>query len=232
MISIICVTWNSYDFLHLLIESLERFTTIPYSLIVIDNSENRLRIPNDNVYQFFMPNNIGHGRGLNHGVAKAFDMFPSNPYIMFLDVDCHVLGFGWEFAFANEMKTYDIIGGRGVPSKPIRPACMFMKREIARYDWADTTGYRGNRVTPEGFDVAIKAYYRIMADGHEIGFLESGESNRYGTANGEEWCINGDPLVYHHWHGSHIPARQADFPDVDLTEDKLSLFSKIPWRLP
>ena len=230
MLTIISVNWNSYDFLHLMIESLNRFSSIPYELIIIDNSENRIRGNEPHVYQFLMPTNIGHGRGLNNGVAKAFEMFPKHPYIMFLDIDCHIVSHQWEIPFIKKMKDYDIIGGRGVPSKPIRPACMFMKKELAKHDWCDSQGYRGNRVTPEGYDVAIKAYYKIMASDYKIGFLESSK-NRYSTLNGEEWCIDGKPLVYHHWHGSHLKIRQEDFPNDDLEKDKEKLFSNIPWRI-
>lgn len=231
MITIVTVNYNAHDFLGLLIESLYLFSTIPYELIVIDNSEERVKLDHPNVHQFHMPTNIGHGRGLNHGVAKAFELFKHNPYIMFLDCDCHFLKYRWEAAFIGQMKDHDIIGGKGPPSKPIRPACMFMRKEVGRYDWSDTTGYRGNRATPGGYDVAIKAYYKIMADNLRIGFLTS-QKSQYGTINGEEWCIDGEPYVYHHWHGSHLKERQEDFPGQDLTEDKCALFSKIPWHLP
>lgn len=233
MISIITVNWNSYDFLYLLVESLERFSSIPYELIVIDNSEDRLRVNDNHVYQFLMPKNIGHGRGLNNGVAKAQEMFPRNPYVMFLDVDCHFVSYGWEFPLIKSMQKFDLVGGRGVRSKPIRPACMFMKKELAKYDWADSTGYRGNRVTPEGYDVAIKAYYKIQADGFNVGFIEPTKS-QYATLNGEEYVLDNQRICYHHWHGSclEIPERQQDFPGKDLVADKAELFSRIPWRLP
>lgn len=231
MISIITVNYNSYDFLNLLIESLYLFSTLPYELIVIDNSENKVKIESPHVHQFFMPTNIGHGRGLNHGVVKSYELFKNNQYIMFLDCDCHFIKMKWENAFIGQMKNYDIIGGKGPASKPIRPACMFMRKEIGRYDWSDTEGYKGNRHTPIGYDVAIKAYYKIMVDNLRIGFLTP-QKNQYNTVNGEEWCIESTPYVYHHWHGSHLKERQQDFPEIDLIEDKKSLFSKIPWRLP
>ncbi len=231
MISIITVNWNSYDFLYLLVESLERFTKLPYELIVIDNSDKKLKIVQPHVHQFFMGANIGHGRGLNHGVAKSLELFPKHPFTMFLDVDTHMLTHNWDLHFINSMKTYDLIGGKGVPAKPIRPACMFMKQALSRYDWCDSTGYKGVRVTPEGFDVAIKAYYKIMADGFKIAFLEPTKSN-YNTINGENFCYNGIPLVYHHWSGTWLNVRQQDFPNDDLMADKNKLFDSIPWRLP
>lgn len=232
MINIIVVNWNAYDFLWLLIESLQRYSSVPHEVIVIDNSEKRLRINEKNVYQFFTPSNIGHGNGLNQGVIKANEMFPKAPFIMFLDVDCHILCHQWEQKFIKSMKTHDVIGGKGPVSKPIRPACMFMKKNIAQsYDWTASEGYQGNRVTPGGFDVAIKAYHYMLHQNVKIGFLES-QKNRFGTVNGEEYCIDGKPLVYHHWHGSSLHIRKEDFPEVDLEEDKAKLFERVPWRVP
>ena len=231
MISIITVTWNSYDFLEILIESLEIYSHLPYELIVVDNSVNKQEIDKPHVHVFPQVNNIGHGRGLNHGVYQNHFLFPKNPFVMFLDVDCHIISHKWELPFLEMMKDFNVIGGRGVPAKPIRPACMFMKKEMAeKYDFCDTLNYKGHRVTPDGYDVAIKAYYKMMADGHDIGFLEA-KPNRYGTLNGEEWCIDDKPLVYHHWHGSHLKERQElDFPDDDLIADKEKLFEQIPWK--
>jgi len=223
MISIVTVNFNSYDFLDLLIESLERYSSLPYELIVIDNSTIKQQISRDNVSQHQMPKNIGHGEGLNRGAKLAkFD------FVMFLDVDAHILCHHWENPFLDMMTQFDVIGGRGVPAKPIRPACMFMKKEFSTYDWKPSDGYKGHRVTPEGTDVAIRAFYQMQTEGVKIGFLE-GTKSRYGTYTGEEWCIGGKPLVYHHWHGSHLVERQVDFT-VDLQAEKKKLFESVIWR--
>lgn len=231
MITVVTVNWNAYDFTGLLAQSLDRFTEVPYALVVVDNSDARQRLEGPRLHQFFMPNNVGHGHGLNWGVRKAAELYPDHPFLMFLDCDCHVLRNRWEVPFLNHMKHFDLLGGKGPPSKPIRPACLFMRKKLGGHDWCGDAGFNGNRATPGGYDVAIKAYYKIMADNYRIGFLASA-ANRYGTANGEEWCLDGVPLVYHHWHGSHLAARQPDYPAVDLEADRRHLFSQIPWRLP
>ena len=226
MISIITVNWNAYDFLYLLMESLEIHSTTSYQLIIVDNSIKKRPIPKKNVIHRLMTSNIGHGEGLNEGAR-----FVKTPYTMFLDVDCHVLETNWEKPFLDLMENYDVVGGKGVPSKPIRPACMFMKSEIAKkYDWSASKGYKGNRVTPEGYDVAIKAYHQMVKDKIKIKLIES-KKNRYGTLNGEEWCIENQPLIYHHWHGSHLKERSEDFPDKDLFADKELLLSKVHWKI-
>lgn len=236
MLTIITVTWNSYDFLGLLLESLQFYTHLPYEVIVVDNSDKKHEVDQLHVHQFYLGKNIGHGAGLNYGVEQAWKFFPYHPFMMFLDVDCHMLRHHWDVPFVKKMEHFDLVGGKGVAAKPIRPACMFMKSELAiKYDWQETEGYRGSRptATPNGFDVAIRAYHQIVADHRHVELLPTRKS-RYGTLNGEEFCIEGIPVCYHHWHGAslHLPCRQADFPDADLIQDKLLLFSKIPWRLP
>lgn len=232
MISIIIVKRNADDFLNLLLESINRFSEMENDIFVIDNSEHHKPIDGKNVKYFPMPLNIGHGKGLNYGVSKVVELTPKNPFVMFLDVDCHLLCHKWESKFLSKMKDHVLIGARGVPEKPIRPACMFMHYKIAKNnDWADTPNYQGHRKTPSGYDVGIKAYYKLLADNFSIGFLEKGP-NRYGTNHGEEWLIGNMPIVYHHWHGSHLDERQKEMPDVDLNEDKNKLFRQIAWRLP
>lgn len=212
LLSIVTVNWHANDWLELLKESAKRFTSVPYELICVDNSED----------------NRGHGEGLNIGSQLAKGI-----YTMFVDVDCHFLKYGWEQYFLSNLSQCDVIAGRGSPQKPIRPACMCLKSEIAKkYDWRDSPGYQGVRRTPEGYDVAIKAYYQMLDDKVNIKLIDSRQSH-YGTLNGEDWVIDNIPLVYHHWHGAsiHLPCRQSDFPGKDLQADKELLFSKIPWRM-
>jgi GT2 family glycosyltransferase len=231
MISIITVNFNSYDFLNILLESLQIYSSLPHHTIVIDNSENPQKI--NTVNQIITGFNTGHGTGLNLGVLHALKYYYNDTYIMFLDVDCHILSHRWEIPLIESMKEYDLIGAKGVSAKPIRPACMFMKQEIARNNWDSTEGYRGERITPaseNNFDVAISAYHKIIASGKKVGFLET-QPNRYGTINGEEYGLNGKPLCYHHWSGTWLKERQKDFPNNDLIEDKNKLFSRIPWHL-
>lgn len=221
-ISIVVVTWNSYDWLQLLLESLDIFTANPYEVIVVDNSD--IIKPLTGVKHIISGNNIGHGEGLNIGVKHC-----THPHIMFFDVDCHVLCHGWDQLFLDLNK--DVVGGKGVPAKPIRPACMFLKSSMSHYDWRATPGYRGHRVTPEGHDVAISAYHQMVARGVDIELLPSVKS-RYGTISGEEFCIGDKPVCYHHWSGTYLDKRQADFPNDDLFQDKENLFTQIPWRIP
>lgn len=222
MLSIITVTWNSYDFLKILTESLSVYTNIKYDIIVIDNSVNPIKL-DDSIIHIVNKTNIGHGAGLNQGSLIAKNL--NNPYVLFLDVDTHFVQHGWDEVLTN---LKGVIVAKGVPVKPIRPAFLLTTKDIAAsYDWAPTPGYQGHRITPTGFDVAIKAFYEMSGDGIEIQYLNS-FPNRYDTLTGEEWGFD-TPFIYHHWHGSHLKERQVDFQQ-DLMKEKEKLFNQIPWR--
>jgi glycosyltransferase involved in cell wall biosynthesis len=227
MIAIITVNWNGYDWLDLLLHSVKVFASQPVEIVVVDNNVEKQ--PVDDVHLLPQACNVGHGQGLNIGCEYVRDNLHHVTHVMFLDVDCHFIRRGWEDAFMGTMDLYDVVGGRGVPQKPIRPACMFMDKLFSDYDWSSTPGYKGHRVTPDGFDVAIRAYKEMLADQVRVGLLESVPSH-YHTMNGEEWCVEETPYVYHHWHGTHLTERGVDFPGKDLFADKTRLFSLIPWE--
>ena len=224
-LSIVTVNWNAYDFARILIESVAYYTNIKYEIIIVDNSTKKENLNYANVITLPQSSNIGHGAGLNLGIQTA-----SSPYTLFLDIDCHILQRNWHTLLFQQMDGYQVLGGKGVKVKPIRPACMLLDTELGKqYDFRSTPNYKGHRVTPEGFDVAIQAYHQMIKNGVKIRFLESKHPNRYGTMNGEEWCVNNIPLIYHHWHGSHLKERQIDF-EKDLLADKNKLFSQLYWR--
>ena len=225
MISIISANWNSYDFAKVLIETVQMFTKNIYEIIIVDNSLQKEELAYPNVVVLPQTTNIGHGAALNLGSKEA-----QYEYVMFVDIDGHFIKRDWDEYFLDLIENFDIIAGRGVPEKPIRPACMFLKRKFAvQYDWRDTPGYKGHRITPDGYDVAIQAYHQIIKDGLRLKLIES-KPSKYQTLNGEDWCIDQVPLFYHHWHGSHLSERQVDFPDRSLQEDKNHLFSQLYWR--
>ena len=231
MISVVTVSFNSDDFALLLIESLERFSSDPYELVLVDNSYTMTEIHRNhkNVRYFRGETDHSHGSGINIGV-----MLSQGNFVLILDNDCHLLAKGYEAQFLHGLGDHHCLTVQGPPEKPIRPACLFMRRDHAlAYDWRATPGYKGHRITPEGFDVGIAAYNSMIEHGHSIRYMTSnrdaGLPNRYGTANGEEYGLD-VPLVYHHWHGTHLDYRQRDYPNVDLASDKKKLFLGIPWR--
>lgn len=223
MISIVTVNWNAYDYAKLLISSVKRFSQ-ECEIIVIDNSEVKFKLDATVYPQDY---NIGHGEGLNLGISKA-----NGEYVLILDIDCHIMTSGWEELFLRALRNFDLVAGKGSPAKPIRPACMFGKKQfLEKFDMRATEGYKGHRVTPEGKDVAIRAYLEMLRRGHKVNLLEPlpREQRRYNTLNGEEFAIEKIGVIHHAWHGSHLKFRQVDFQE-DLEEDKRKFFSMIEWN--
>lgn len=234
MISIVSVNYHSCDWAELLCESCRRFSSEPHEIVIIDNTpQTTTTIPWARVIKNSFPMDTTHGNGLNQGVAAA-----AGEYVLILDIDCHFLAAGWEDRFRRVLhQPYEppyCISVAGSDVKPLRPACVFMKTEDARkYDWRATPGYQGHRITPDGFDVGIQAYHQMVKEGRQFYWMEKCEQglSRYDTLTGEEYGFGSLPLIYHHWHGTHIQERnKVDYVEHDLASEKAKLFSRIPWR--
>lgn len=233
MISIVTVTFNSNDFANLLLESLDRFHSETVEVVIVNNGKGRFVIspvPNWyfekekgiilNCHENQSPDKT-HGSGLNYGLTEV-----KGEEVLILDVDCHFLAIGWEKSFRNHLEGSHCVTVEGSPEKPMRPACCFMRTTDARqHDWRATPGYRGHRLTPDGFDVGIVAYHEMRAAGRDIRFLDTIKPSRYGTRTGEEYGA----YIYHHWHGTHLVERQYDYA-YDLLKEKAFLFEQVPWR--
>jgi hypothetical protein len=207
------VNYNSEDFLKVLFKSIDPITPI----VVVENSHTPKKYPRAST--IVNQGEKTHGEGLNLGL-KAVE----TEHVLILDVDCHIISSQWIKLFSKALEGYDVITVAGPPQKPIRPACVFMKTADAKkFDWRATPGYKGHRVTPEGFDVGIQAYRQMRIDGFKIKYMTTIKPSRYGTLNGEEYSIDDVALIYHHWHGSHLVERSSDYPDVDLLADKKKL---------
>lgn len=237
MISILSVNYNSYDWATLLIESAKRFSKLNNKIVIVENTRSNIQnIPYSKT--IFNPGETTHGEGINLGL-KHID----TEYVLILDIDCHFIAYGWELILINTLKgetsqsqinSFFCVSVPGPAEKPLRPACVFMRAEDAlHYDWRATPGYKGHRITPTGFDVGIQAYRQMVKQNKSIYWMTPSQcgKNRYGTITGEEYSINSLPMIYHHWHGTHLKERnKVDYKDIDLLKEKELLFKMISWR--
>lgn len=215
MITVLAVNYDSSEFARILVETVRGQSPV----VIVDNSCRSQHIARAKV----VDNTRGertHGEGLNVGLKHV-----ETDFVLILDIDCHLLTSNWKDPFLRIMEVSDCVTVQGPPQKPIRPACVFMRtKDAAELDWRATPGYRGHRITPEGFDVGILAYRSMVSKGFKIAYMDVVKPSRYGTINGEEYGLGGTSLCYHHWHGAHTEARTYDYPGIDLVADKQSLF--------
>lgn len=181
MISILTVTFNSPDWLNLLKTTVDKYTNVPYELLVHDNGVN----------------NIGHAKGLNKLLRQA-----KGDYVLVLDVDTHIQR-KW---LKDMLKAYysdskvRLIAGDGGRMKPIRPAVMFFERKFAINNNWDFLQRRFEDVT---FDVGIFLYFQTLYKGCKVETMPVG-NNLYKNTWSTQFILNSKPTFSHHWYGTRF----------------------------
>jgi len=85
--------------------------------------------------------------------------------------------------------------------KPIHACFQFFEREY----------FLDNRMSfvPGQYDVGRKNYFDVIGRGHNVGRVFAG-AKFYPNAYGDEYYINGQPTLYHHWYSSRMARVPAD----------------------
>lgn len=223
MISIVAVNHNCLDWTKLLINSVRKFTAVPYQIIIVDNasedgSAEWLREQKD-IKTIFMVKNIGHGLGLDWGIQSA-----AYRYCLVLDIDAHLQRQGWDDDFMKLYFSNPKI--RLVAAKGGDPEGKLYNEESARkwvtgdprtkpihacFQFFETKFFIDNKLSfapRDKYDVGRKNYYDVIDLGHEVLRIPAGyEKDKrkfYDGAWGDEYYINGKPTIYHNWYSARM----------------------------
>jgi len=182
MISIVTINFHSEGWRKIQEEMIKKYTTIPYKLIVIDNTEK----------------NRGHGAGLDIGIKQA-----KTKYVILLDIDAfpHKRGWAKELIDLYEKSDVKIIAGEGGKLKPIRPCILF-----GETDYLKTISFEPVFIKDRvSLDVGIFVYFKTLHSGYKVLTLPVGKKYYPNT-----WCdtyyLNNQPIVSHHWYGTRFEA--------------------------
>jgi len=222
-ISIISVNYNCLDWMKLLINSIRKFTAVPYEIIIVDNasedgSREWLRVQKD-IKAIFNENNIGHGRGLDLAIKSA-----TYRYCLVLDVDAHLQRHGWDHDFVKLYSSNPKI--KLVAAKGGDPEGKLYNEESARkwvtgnprtkpihacFQFFETIFFTDNKLNfcpRNGYDVGRKNYYDVIDLGYEVLRIPAGHEKDkkkfYDGAWGDEYYINGKPTLYHNWYSARM----------------------------
>lgn len=222
MISIITVTKNTDDWLALLAASVKERTVDEYEIVAYDNGETeRERFPD--VRFLGDGQNIGHGRALNELLKET-----QGGRVLILDVDAHILLDRWDEKIEQVRHglKYDIMAAQGFALKPIRPACMYLTRDAINRYGLDMTAIdvRGAK-----FDVGVLSYFQVLSHGGRVGMLHYAKT-QFTKCWGEEYMLNDERLVFHHYYGARFQAGKHQVIDGrtydDFLESKNSLIEQ------
>ncbi len=156
LVSIVTVTWNAPDYVSRFYESLERFTKVPFELIVVDNASaqetravNRARADSGFARLIQNEDNLLWAAASNQGLEFCD---PGSRYLLLLNPDCEILSEDWVDRLAAVLDDPKVaVTGTALNWKRIAPVlgcvdghCFFMRREAydevggldaERYPW-------------------------------------------------------------------------------------------------
>ncbi|MGH8973181.1 MAG: glycosyltransferase family 2 protein [Acidimicrobiia bacterium] len=126
-ITVVSVNYNSLPQVRVLLAALERYTTEPIDVIVVDNasedgSREFLRAQ-PNVRPILLPLNIGHGFALDLAVLSA-----STSIVVVFDIDAFPISPGWLRAVADPLEHGAAIAGAHLHRAYIHPCFLALRR--------------------------------------------------------------------------------------------------------
>ncbi len=222
-ISIVAVNWWGNDFARLLQKTVLANTKSEFELIIVDNSGSYKSLAS--YMSVINPGrNLGHGAGLDLGVAKA-----SGEYILILDIDCHLLLKDWDQHLLKIFENGDIklaCATDGELLKPAKPLAMFFKKETVI---KNKISFRAVNLSGVKFDVGVHAYFRILSEygNRAILPLPAAKTN-YKDVLGSDYCLGAERFCYHEWYGTRFYDSEGKMEreKIDSMTFKMHLDSK------
>jgi glycosyltransferase involved in cell wall biosynthesis len=209
---------DSPEWAELFVKSIQKFTTVPHEIIVVDNGSldrnlSWLRSRRD-IRLIENGENRGHG-----GAMDQITMRAQSPYVCILDIDAHVQRHDWErdlVGLYRSDSSVRLIGCRGPEHKPLHPPLFFFERE-----WILSHGisWAYKPEEPRSTDTAQLAYWKILDAGYKVLRLEK-SAKVYTDCIGDEINIGERPAIFHGWYGTRF-RENTDNPALELDGYKL-----------
>jgi len=226
MISILSVNRNCVDWMRLLIQSVKKFTTVPYEIVIVDNDSKDDSVAwlksRWDVKAVMLNTNIGHGAGLDLGLKHV-----SNRFCLVLDIDAHIMRRHWDYDLLdvyNSNGDIRLIAAKGGEAKPVHPCVMFFEAEFFRE-------HNLSFIPADGYDVGRKIYPDILDLGYKVSMLHVGyekpKTKYYEGVWGDVYYLNQQPLAYHNWYSARMwnKDRVDDLTKEEFERRKAILFS-------
>jgi len=201
-ISIVTVNWWAERYAQLLVDSaVKKAKSANFDFFIVDNSKNLTRSTfRDDcrhlVVHSIPGTNLGHGAGVDYAMDNI-----TSEYVLLLDIDAHILADRWDekllAAYNSDPAIKLLAAADGGKLKPVRPLCMFFKKETIIENSISFQAVNHGGVK---FDVGIHAYFRILTEygDKSVGYLPYGKT-QYKDVLGTEYTLNGERFIYHNW---------------------------------
>jgi glycosyltransferase involved in cell wall biosynthesis len=228
-ISIIAVNVDSPEWAELLVQSIRKFTTVGYEIIIVDNGSLEKNIGwlrrQADIVLIENGKNYGHGGGMDIGVRAA-----KYKYCCVLDIDSFLQREGWAkdlISIYESKKKIKMLGCVGPQHKPLHPPLFFFEKKFVLENEISFEHIPGVST-----DTAQKAYWDILALDFEVKRFKKG--SKVYECKGDELWIKNKPTIYHHWYGTrfreNVPGKEKQILDgftlQDHKKNKALLFSQ------
>lgn len=208
--SVIVVNWNTLDVLMVTLEAIRRFSPITTEIIVVDNgstdgSRAWLRTRPFSSRVALLPANIGHGRGLDVGVAMS-----RRPIVVTLDSDAFPYSDRWlDVLLRPIVEDGMLAAGMWGRRDRLHPACAAFTRSSYFESDLSLMGYIPYVDRGEQFELGVNAW-----DTAEVFFNSLGKHATHIFA-ADSTDFEGSTMagvVYHHYNSTTLRMSDTD-PD-------------------
>ena len=131
-VTVITVNWNTLPYLKVLVETVRARSPANTRLIVIDNASKdgtrEFLHSQPDIEAVLLPVNIGHGRALDIGCARA-----RTSTIALLDVDAFPISSDWLDRPLAELEVGKVLSGAHFQRNFIHPCFLVFRRELLRH---------------------------------------------------------------------------------------------------
>jgi len=221
-VTIVTVNWNTLHFLETLVDAVHARTTTRHHLIVIDNastdgSREFLRSRPD-IESVLLPVNIGHGRALDIGCARA-----RTPHIALLDVDAFPITSDWLDRSFNQLDSGFKVSGAHLSRNFIHPCFLVFRRDLLRNIGV---GFAPIGRTSAGSDFGLfldvgEAFSQAIAVEFGTAALDKiPVTERFGP--GDRQAVFGH-AVFHNFYSTYGPGRLDAVQRFDSAVEKFGL---------
>lgn len=209
IITILCVNYNTSDFIEVMLEAFEKLTASSYKVIIVDNGSNKRHLKqlvkvaqqHKNLQIIFrkqsVPGSIGHGEAMDLMVNLV-----DTPYFVTMDADASFLTKNWDLKLMDRLnETTKVIGTQAPGQKPkdfpLMFSVLYESDAFVRSGASFLPNIKENKLLDTGWEVREK-FHNAGFHGEVLKFENTRvyRHGPYSRITAAEFYMDGDPNIF------------------------------------